>query len=67
MSKVCKECTELKEISSFPINYRKGEKVFYRGKCKDCYRPIRKAYEKTYNKQYYENRKNNSKLKKIEE
>lgn len=57
MNRVCKECNELKDISSFPVNYKKEDKIYYRRKCKDCYRPKRKEYERNYNKLYYENKK----------
>jgi len=57
MNKICKDCNIEKDISLFTINYKKGDQYFYRSNCKECYKNKRKAYHKTYNKKYYQDRK----------
>jgi capsule polysaccharide modification protein KpsS len=57
MNKICKSCEIEKDQSLFSINYKKGDKYYYRKTCKDCYKNKRKEYHKVYNKKYNENKK----------
>lgn len=42
--KICNKCHIEKQISEFPKN--STAKCGYRGECKDCFRPIKKEYDK---------------------
>lgn len=48
--KTCKECKTEKNVSSFAINRRVGNKIYYKAYCKDCWNNKQnKEYKKKYN------------------